>query len=174
MQPITQASLDPKLNDIRHLRAEQEFCGVIGCFGLITPKTLGQPVCRTANALTAAIQNVRVNHGRTNVTVPQKFLNGSNVIAIREQMGSKRMPECMAGYPFGQSCLPHCQSHGSLHQRFVHVMATLFICPWVAPTIFLREYILPPPLTVGVRVLAGQSVWQIDSTIAFFDVFTVN
>jgi hypothetical protein len=34
MQPITQASLDPKLNDIRHLRADQEFCGVIGCFGL--------------------------------------------------------------------------------------------------------------------------------------------
>ena len=56
------------------------------------PKTLGQPVCRTANALTAAIQNVRVNHGRTNVAVPQKFLNGSNDIAIGEQMGSKRMP----------------------------------------------------------------------------------
>jgi len=36
MQPISQASLDPKMNDIRHLRAEQEFCGVIGCFGLIT------------------------------------------------------------------------------------------------------------------------------------------
>jgi integrase len=65
---------------------------VIGCFGLITPKTLGQPVCRTANALTAAIQNVRVNHGRTNVAVPQKFLNGSNDIAIGKQMGSKRMP----------------------------------------------------------------------------------
>ena len=78
MQPITQPSLDPKMNDIRHLRADQEFCGVIGCFGLITPKTLGQPVCRTANALTDAIQNVRVNHGRTNVAVPQKFLNGSN------------------------------------------------------------------------------------------------
>ena len=36
MQPITQASLDPKLNDIRHLRADQEFCGVIGCFGLVS------------------------------------------------------------------------------------------------------------------------------------------
>jgi hypothetical protein len=36
MQPITQASLDPKLNDIIHLRAEQEFCEVIGCFGFIS------------------------------------------------------------------------------------------------------------------------------------------
>ena len=34
MQPITQASLDPKLNDIRDLRAEQSLDGVIGCFGL--------------------------------------------------------------------------------------------------------------------------------------------
>jgi hypothetical protein len=34
MQPITQASLDPKLNDIRHLRADQSLDGVIGCFGL--------------------------------------------------------------------------------------------------------------------------------------------
>jgi hypothetical protein len=76
------------LNDVKNLRADQEFCGVIGCFVLITSKTLGQPVSRTANALTAAIQNVRVNHGRTNIAVPQKFLNGSNVIAIREQMGS--------------------------------------------------------------------------------------
>jgi hypothetical protein len=56
---------------------------VIGCFGLIPLKTLSQPVCRTANTLTSTIQNVRVNHGRTNVAVPQKFLNGSNVIAIR-------------------------------------------------------------------------------------------
>jgi len=30
MQPITQTSLDPKRNDIRHLQTEQEFCGVIG------------------------------------------------------------------------------------------------------------------------------------------------
>ena len=33
MQPITQASLDPKLNDIGKLRAEQRLDGVIGCFG---------------------------------------------------------------------------------------------------------------------------------------------
>ncbi len=33
MQPITQASLDPKLNDIGKLRAEQRLDGVIDCFG---------------------------------------------------------------------------------------------------------------------------------------------
>ncbi len=33
MQPITQPSLDPNLNDIRHLRAEQTLDGLIDCFG---------------------------------------------------------------------------------------------------------------------------------------------
>jgi hypothetical protein len=36
MQPITQDSIDPKLNDIRHLRADQGFYGVIDSFGLIS------------------------------------------------------------------------------------------------------------------------------------------
>jgi hypothetical protein len=35
MQPIAQVSLDPNSNDIRHLLADQEFCGVLDCFGLI-------------------------------------------------------------------------------------------------------------------------------------------
>ena len=34
MQPITQDDLETKLNDIRHLRADEEFWEVIGCFGL--------------------------------------------------------------------------------------------------------------------------------------------
>jgi hypothetical protein len=36
MQPITQAKLDPKLNDTRHLRAAQSLDRVIGCFGLVS------------------------------------------------------------------------------------------------------------------------------------------
>ena len=37
MQPITQATLDPMLDDIRHLRAEQRFDEAIGRFGLFSP-----------------------------------------------------------------------------------------------------------------------------------------
>ena len=47
MQPITQASLDPKLNDIRHLRAEQSLDGVIDCFGLVST----HPLFRTSLGL---------------------------------------------------------------------------------------------------------------------------
>jgi hypothetical protein len=34
MQPITQASRDPKLNDTGHLRADQSTDGAICCFDL--------------------------------------------------------------------------------------------------------------------------------------------
>ena len=51
IQPITQASLDPSCDDIRDLQAEQELCGAMGCFGLITLKIHGKPVFWAANPL---------------------------------------------------------------------------------------------------------------------------
>ena len=73
---------------------------MIDCFGLIPLKTLGQPVCRTANTLTSAIQNVRVNHCLTNVAVPQKFLNGIDAPEKKQAFGAKskaRLGELVAG-----------------------------------------------------------------------------
>jgi hypothetical protein len=64
------------------LRAGQVFYGVIGCFGRITLETVGQPGRGTANPLTSAIQNVRVNHGRSNIAALQKVLNGSSITAL--------------------------------------------------------------------------------------------
>ena len=58
MQPITQASLDPKLNDIRHLRADQEFCGVIGCFGLTSPS----PHFKTSPLIVRILPPLLQNH----------------------------------------------------------------------------------------------------------------
>jgi hypothetical protein len=48
----TQVSPDLTDDDIRHLHADQEFCGVVGCFGLILLKTLGQADCWAASANT--------------------------------------------------------------------------------------------------------------------------
>jgi hypothetical protein len=39
MQTITQASLDPKVDDTRNLQAEQEFCGTMGC-SIEIPRTV--------------------------------------------------------------------------------------------------------------------------------------
>jgi hypothetical protein len=43
MQPTAQPRLRPMRDDIRQLRADQEFVGVAGCFGLIILKPLGCP-----------------------------------------------------------------------------------------------------------------------------------
>jgi hypothetical protein len=43
MQPNTQASLAPGRDDIRHLEADQEFCGVIGGFDLTPREPLENP-----------------------------------------------------------------------------------------------------------------------------------
>jgi hypothetical protein len=76
---------------------------VIGCLGLITLKAPGQRVCRTANTLTSAIQNVRVNHGRTNVAVLVKFLNGSSVIILARKLSTIDARNWVFAFT-GQSC----------------------------------------------------------------------
>ena len=50
---------------------------------------------RTADALAAAIENMCINHGCTYILMPQKLLDGSDIIPILQQMGSKGMPESM-------------------------------------------------------------------------------
>ena len=81
MQPITQTSLDPKLNYIRHLRAEQEFCGVIGCFGLVSP----HPHLRTS--LTYS-QSYRL-HGRG--SWPDRDMQDPSVLTTRATRKTTRI-----------------------------------------------------------------------------------
>jgi hypothetical protein len=51
---------------------------------------------RTTNPLAASLQHVRVAHRRTDVFMAQEFLDGPDIIAIFQQMGSKRMPARIA------------------------------------------------------------------------------
>jgi hypothetical protein len=69
MQPITQASLDPKFNDIRHLLAEQSTDGVIGCFGLSilyrrTTRAFPTSPVLAMNSSTIRTHQVRILHLR--------------------------------------------------------------------------------------------------------------
>jgi hypothetical protein len=61
MQPITQASLDPNRNDIKHFRVDQEFCGSIGYFGLILrlPRLFHSMRARPANRTTTRVPAAR-------------------------------------------------------------------------------------------------------------------
>ena len=50
----------------------------------------GQAVGWTADATSASIQNMGVDHRRANVLVPQEFLHGADVVAVGQQMGGER------------------------------------------------------------------------------------
>ena len=71
MQPITQASLDPKLNDIRHLRAAQSLEGVLDC-PVLSPT---HPLFRTSHNW---FESYRL-HGRG--SVPNRNMQNPSVLA---------------------------------------------------------------------------------------------
>jgi hypothetical protein len=48
----------------------------------------------------AAVQNVGVDHGRGDVVVAEKFLDGADVVAGFEQVGCKAVPEAVTGCAF--------------------------------------------------------------------------
>jgi hypothetical protein len=55
-------SLDPKLNDIRHLRAEQGFYGGIGCFGLAISNRRTERVLRCGERLKHSTESSTLNN----------------------------------------------------------------------------------------------------------------
>src|ERR1019366_639557 len=50
-------------------------------------------VGRAVHRPAASIQDVRVDHRRPHVAVPEQLLNGPDVVAVLEQVRRKRMPE---------------------------------------------------------------------------------
>ena len=47
----------------------------------------------TPHPAPATLQHVRVDHGRSDVLVPQEFLHGPNIVTILQQVRSKAVPE---------------------------------------------------------------------------------
>jgi hypothetical protein len=44
------------------------------------------------NTFAAAVQHMRVNHRRSHILVPEKFLHSANIIACFYQVRCKRVP----------------------------------------------------------------------------------
>ena len=91
---LSTASLQPNAQRDNHFKLHciSDFCffhecwRVIGCFLLALA---GQAVGWTADTTSASIQNMRVDHRRVNVLVPQAFLQGADVVAVGQQMGGE-------------------------------------------------------------------------------------
>src|SRR5262245_46159523 len=69
---------------------------------------------------------MRVNHGRGNLTVPEQLLNGTNILAIFQQMSRETVPECMATGRFGHPRIVDCPLDRVLKILFRNVMTPRF------------------------------------------------
>ena len=108
----------------------------------------------------AAIEDVRVDHGRADVAVAEQLLDRADVVTVLEQMGRERVPESVASGglrdPRAQDGFPH----RALQDRLVQVMPPPL--PGLGVYVDARggEHPLPSPLATGVRILAPECVRQ--------------
>ena len=63
-----------------------------------------------------------VYHRRTDVFVPKEFLHRPDIVPRFEQMGCKRVPQCMTARRLGDLRLPDSGLHRPLQDQFVDVM----------------------------------------------------
>jgi hypothetical protein len=72
------------------------------------------------------VQHMGVDHGRAYVFVAQQLLNRADVIARFQEMRCERMPEGMATGVFHDARFADGFLDGTLKNRFVNVMPSLF------------------------------------------------
>jgi hypothetical protein len=58
----------------------------------------------TAHPQAIFVENVGVDHHRSNILMPQQFLHGVDILAILERVRSKAMAESVADYSFLDAC----------------------------------------------------------------------
>src|SRR6185437_8367101 len=88
----------------------------------LVARTRAQHVARTSDRTTAAIQYVRVEHGRAHIAVAKQFLNRANVVARLEQMRREAVPERVARDTLGQILGARGRRNGTLHGGLVKVI----------------------------------------------------
>ncbi len=91
-------------------------------------RRLCEAIKRTLDSSTATIQYVRVDHRGLDVLVTQKFLDGSNVVTVLQQMRRKRMPKGVGGHVLWQTrpigCLMDAISTAAEPRRLARFVAS--------------------------------------------------
>jgi len=117
---------------------------------------------RAADGETALIKNMRIDHGRLDIGVPQKLLHGTNVVTGLEQMGGKAVAEGVWANAFGDTGQLASFVDGFLDTVFVQVMALSRAAARINGKPISGEDILPEPVTVGIWVFTLQGIRQVD------------
>ena len=60
-------------------------------------------ISRAQDTAAAAIQDVRVDHGRADVAMAEELLDGADVVAVLEQVGRERVAKCVTARVLGDA-----------------------------------------------------------------------
>jgi hypothetical protein len=109
------------------------------------------PVGRASDASRPQVEDMRVDHRGTDVTVTEELLDGPDVVVILEQVGREGVSEGVARGELGNARGMDGVLHGALENGFVEVMAATLAsetvhvepCGWEDP--------LPRPVAPGMR-----------------------
>ena len=99
-----------------------------------------------------------VDHSRFHTFVPQQFLNCTDIVPIFQQMGGKRVPETMAGDPFGHPRQLNRFLDCLLHTPLIDMMTANDPRAGVARQMGSRKNLLPTPVTISIGILAIQCI----------------
>ena len=86
-----------------------------------------------ADALAAFVQNVSIDHCRSNVTMAQEFLHGADVVTGFDEVGGEAVPERVSGDSFRDIALSCCGAN-CLGNRWFSVMEISVPGDWDRPT----------------------------------------
>ena len=134
----------------------------------------GEIVQWAHDSMATLLQDMGVDHGGTDVRVPQQRLDGANVRTPLQKMSGEAVPERMRTDPLADSCLADDLGNGLVDGAGVKVVAASLAGARVSGPTTGGEDILPSPVLVGVRVLAGQGVREIHLSIAVLQILSMD
>jgi hypothetical protein len=122
-----------------------------------------QPVGWASYAKATPVQDVRIDHRRAYIGMPQQLLHRADVIPALQQVCGERMPEDMTAHPLRHACPTRSLRDGSLHDGLVQVIPRRWAESRIAADTPGRKHELPSPLGRRVWVLPTERVGHHDS-----------
>ena len=134
----------------------------------------GEVVQWAHDSVAALLQDVGVNHGGADVRVSQQGLDGANVRTPLQEMCGEAVAKRMRTDPLADSRLTDGLGNGLVDGAGVEMVAANLAGARVGGPMTGGEDVLPSPILVGVRVLAGQGVGEIHLSIALRQILSMD
>src|SRR5437870_5739930 len=141
-----------------HLWSYQEGARRRPCSGYVVPSAR---VKRAVDRTAAALQHMGIDHGGTHVLVSQEFLQGTDIVAVLQQMRGETVPQGVTAAALGDAGLLESLFYGSLEHRFRHMVSALNSRTRIDGAFRGGKDILPDPGCAGTGAFTFKGVWQV-------------